>query len=130
MAMSTPLWCLLIVMIMPIMLAGVGGYFRNRLPGGLDNAHPREQISALSGAGARAYAAQQNAWEALALFTAAVLTAQLLSADAAMSANLAMGFVAFRVLHAICYIGGLATLRSLMFAGSLVCAIWLFLLAA
>jgi uncharacterized MAPEG superfamily protein len=117
-------------MVIPLVLAGMGGYFRNKQLGSVDNANPREQAKELSGAGARTVAAQQNAWEALALFTAAVLTAHVLGADPAMSANLAMGFVVFRVLHAACYIGGFATIRSLMFLGSLVCGIWLFVLGA
>lgn len=128
--MTTPLWCLLIVMLMPIVLAGVGGYFRTKQLGTLDNEDPREQIKSLTGAGSRAYAAQQNAWEALALFTAAVLTAHVLMADPERSAQLAIAFVAFRVLHAVCYIGGWATARSLMFMGSLVSLIWLFVLGA
>ena len=128
--MTTPLWCLLIVMLMPIALAGVGGYFRTKQLGTLDNEDPREQIKSLTGAGSRAYAAQQNAWEALALFTAAVLTAHVLGADPERSAQLAVAFVAFRALHAVCYIGGWATLRSLMFMGGLVSLIWLFVLGA
>ncbi|HEY5680154.1 MAG TPA: MAPEG family protein [Pseudomonadales bacterium] len=128
--MTTPLWCLLIVMLMPIVLAGVGGYFRNKQLGTLDNDDPREQIKSLTGAGSRAYAAQQNAWEALALFTAAALTAHVLGADPERSAQLAVAFVVFRVLHGVCYIGGWATLRSLMFMGSLVSLIWLFVLGA
>ena len=39
-----------------------------------------------------------------------------------------VAFVAFRVLHAVCYLTDKATLRSLAFVGALVCAIWLFLL--
>ena len=46
-----------------------------------------------------------------------------------MSATLAMSFVGFRVLHAVAYIADWATLRSLLFVGALVCAIWLFVLA-
>lgn len=128
--MTVPFWCLLIVMFFPIVLAGTGGYFRNKQLGELDNDNPRDQVKQLTGAGARTYAAQQNAWEALALFTAAVLTAHVLNADPAMSANLACAFVAFRVLHPVCYIAGWANARSLMFVGSLVSAIWLFVLAA
>lgn len=128
--MTTPLWCLLVVMVIPLVLAGVGGFLRNKQLGTVDNANPREQIKALSGSGARAYAAQQNAWEALALFTAAVLVAHVTGADPAMSATLAMTFVGFRVLHAICYIGGLATIRTLMFLGAIVCIVWLFVLGA
>jgi len=128
--MTIPFWCLLIVMVLPIVLAGMGGYFRNAQLGTLDNSNPRGQVTELTGAGARVYAAQNNAWEALALFTAAVLTAHVLNADPAMSANLACAFVVFRVLHPICYLAGWATVRSLIFFGSLVSALWLFVLAA
>ena len=126
--MTMPLWCLLIAVLLPNVLAGIGGYYRSRLPGGLDNNNPREQAKALTGAGARAYAAQQNAWEALATFTVAVLTAHVLGADPAMSARLAIGWVAFRVLHAACYLADWGAARSLMHVGAVVCAVWLFLL--
>lgn len=128
--MTVPLWCLLIGIAIPYLLAGVGGYFRGRDPAGFDNRNPREQAKGLTGAGARAYAAQQNAWEALAVFTAAVLTAHALGADPGMSANLAMAWVVFRTAHAVCYLADLATLRSLMFMGGMAAAIWLFVLGA
>jgi uncharacterized MAPEG superfamily protein len=124
--MTSVLWCLLFVAIMPILLAIVGGYFRTKEPDGLDNNHPRQQIQALSGAGARAYAAQQNAWEALAIFTAAVVSAYISPADPATATQLALGFVGFRVLHAGSYLANLAVLRGVAFAGGMVCAIWLF----
>jgi uncharacterized MAPEG superfamily protein len=127
---TIPLWCLLIAVLLPNVLAGIGGYYRSRLPGGLDNNNPREQAKALTGAGARAYAAQQNAWEALATFTVAVLTAHVLGADPAMSARLAIGWVAFRVLHSVCYLADWGAARSLMHVGAVVCAVWLFLLGA
>ena len=50
-------------------LAGVGGYFRQANLGAVDNENPRTQAALLEGAGARAYAAQANAWEAVALFS-------------------------------------------------------------
>lgn len=127
--MTIPFWCLLIVLIIPYVLAGVAGYFKTTQLGTLDNNNPRQQSAALTGAGARAFAAQQNAWEAMAVFTAAVLVAHFAGADAQMSANLAMAFVAFRLLHAVAYIADWATLRSLLFVGALASAIWLFILA-
>lgn len=127
--MTIPFWCLLIVLIIPYLLAGVAGYFKTTQLGTLDNNNPRQQSAALTGAGARAFAAQQNAWEAMAVFTAAVLVAHFAGADAQMSANLAMAFVAFRLLHAVAYIADWATLRSLLFVGALASAIWLFILA-
>ncbi|MEZ5559465.1 MAG: MAPEG family protein [Pseudomonadales bacterium] len=126
--MTTPLICLLITMFLPLVWANVGGYYRTRLPGGMDNNNPRRQAQQLEGAGARAYAAQQNAWEALALFAPAVIVAHMLGADPGTSAALAMAFVAFRIAHGICYLADWGAPRSLMFMGGLVCTIWLFLL--
>ena len=128
--MTTPLICLLIVVFIPIVLAGTGGYFRFRQLGSLDNNNPREQVRELTGAGARVYAAQQNAWEATAIFTAAVVAAHLLEAEPGMSAMLAIAFVAFRVLHPIFYIADIAPLRSICFLGAVVSAVWLFVLGA
>ncbi len=128
--MTTPMVCLLITLLLPLVLAGVGGYFRSREPGGMDNNDPRGQVNKLTGPGARAYAAQQNAWEAIALFTPAVLVAHVLGADPATSAALAITFVGLRVIHGICYLADLATLRSLAFVASLVCVIWLFTLGS
>lgn len=52
--MSTPLWCLVIVALLPYVLSFTGGYFRLRQFGGVDNKHPRQQIAQLEGVGARA----------------------------------------------------------------------------
>ena len=41
--MTTPLWCLVIVAILPYLLGFLGGYFRMRQFGSLDNKHPRFQ---------------------------------------------------------------------------------------
>ena len=70
--MTTPLWCLFAVSFFPLMLSFVSGYFRNKEFGTVDNKYPRQQSAQLTGPGARAVAAQGNAWEALAMFTVAV----------------------------------------------------------
>lgn len=127
--MSTVLWCLLLVAIMPILLAFVGAYCRGKQLGHMDNNNPRQQVAELTGVGSRAYAAQQNAWEALPIFTAAVVSAYISQADPAMTTNLALGFVGFRILHAGFYLADLAALRSLAFMGGMVCAIWMFVQA-
>jgi uncharacterized MAPEG superfamily protein len=126
--MNTVLWCLLIVAVLPILLAFVGGYLRNSQLGSFDNNNPREQAKELTGAGSRAYAAQQNAWEALAIFTAAVVAAYITQADPDRAATLAMAFIGFRVLHAGFYLADLAVLRSLSFMGGMVCAVWMFVM--
>lgn len=127
--MTTPLWCLFIVALMPYPLAFLSGYFKNSQLGSVDNKNPRAQALLLEGPGARTVAAQANAWEALAVFTAAVVAAHLAGADPGSSATAAMLFVVARVLHAVFYVANLDLLRSLAFVFGLGNAIWLFSLA-
>jgi uncharacterized MAPEG superfamily protein len=128
--MTTPFWCLLVVVLLPFVLAGLGGYFRFQQFGSVDNKTPRKQSAALEGAGARAMSAQQNAWEALAVFTAAVVVAHLAGADAGTSATASLVFVAARILHPIFYVTNLDALRSLSFLIGLGACISLFVSAA
>jgi len=128
--MTTPFWCLIFVALFPIVLAFVGDYYRITALGSLDNRHPRGQAAALEGPGARSYAAQANAWEALPVFTVAVVLAHLTGAAPGASATASLVFVAARIIHPILYIADLSTLRSLSFLVGLGCCIWLFVLAA
>lgn len=128
--MTTPFWCLLIAAILPISLSWVSGYFRHQQLGVIDNKNPREQSAALTGAGARAVAAQSNSWEALLVFTGAVFVSHLLAADAEQAALAAMLFIAARLLYVICYLADWDALRSLSFIAGLGCSIWLYLMAA
>jgi len=129
---TTPLWCLVIVALLPYPLAFLGGYFKTRQFGTIDNKHPRQQTLELEGAGARAAAAQANAWEALAFFTAVVGVLSFASPEAARgatAANLSLGFLATRVLHPIFYLANLDILRSIVFLVGIVCAIGLLWIA-
>lgn len=130
--MTTPFWCLLAVIILPILLAGLGGYYRGKELGSADNNHPRTQAAQLSGTGpgARAYAAQANAWEALAMFAPAVLVAHLAGVPETAAAPWAIAFVVARILHPIFYVRNLAPLRSLSFFAGIVCVIALFVQSA
>jgi|TARA_Y100000310_G_scaffold297634_2_gene330810 uncharacterized MAPEG superfamily protein len=128
--MTTPFWCLLIVVALPLLLAFVGDYFRFKQFEKFDNNHPRAQVLGLEGAGARSYAAQDNAWEAVAMFVPAVLVAHLTGVAAETAALAAMIFVGARVAHAILYIANIAALRSLSFVVGLGCCLWLFYLSA
>jgi uncharacterized MAPEG superfamily protein len=128
--MTITLWCLFGVLLIPIVLAAIGGYFRGKEFDTVDNKYPRLQASQLTGIGARVYAAQENAWEAAILFTAAALTSHLTGVSPEASAPWALGFVAARVLHAALYIGDKDTARSLAFFASMVCVVALFVQAA
>jgi uncharacterized MAPEG superfamily protein len=124
--MNTVLVCLLIAVLLPYVLAGIGGYYKGQQFGKVDNNNPREQSAKLSGAGARAVAAQQNAWEALAVFTASVAAAFFAGVDAAALALPATIFVAARLAHAFCYLRDLASARSGSFFVATLACLWIF----
>lgn len=128
--MTIPFWCLLVAALLPIVLSWVSGYYRQQQLGNIDNKHPRQQYAQLQGAGARAVAAQQNAWEALMIFTGAVLIAHLAGANGAQASMAALIFVAARALHAVFYLANWDILRSLAFVVGLGCSIWLYVMAA
>ena len=128
--MTTPFWCLFAALFFPYILNGITVYFKVKQLGSVDNRHPRLQATQLEGAGARAWAAQQNAWEALLVFGPAVIVAHLAGADPDASSMTCFVFLGARVLHAICYIANLAPLRTLMFAVGTICCLRLFALSA
>tara|TARA_A100001037_G_C15128203_1_gene627378 strand:+ start:2021 stop:2407 length:387 start_codon:yes stop_codon:yes gene_type:complete len=128
--MTTTLWCLFIVVLLPFLLSVLGHYHRAKQLGQIDNKNPRLQATQLTGIGARIYAAQSNAWEAIMLFAPAALTSVITGVDPEVAAPWAIAFVAARVLHAVFYITDQDKLRSLAFIGSMVCTITLFLQAA
>jgi uncharacterized MAPEG superfamily protein len=128
--MTTPFWCVLVAILLPYVLTGVAAYFKQQQFGTIDNRQPRDQAAALEGAGARAYAAQQNAWEALQVFGLSVVVAHLAGADPGASATASIVFIVARVLHGVSYVADLASLRSLSFLVATGCCLWLFWLAA
>jgi uncharacterized MAPEG superfamily protein len=128
--MTIPFWCLLVAILMPYVLAGVGGYFRQKQFGGIDNKYPRLQKAQLEGAGARAAGAEQNAFETLPVFATAVLVSHLAGADPARAALFSEIFVATRVLHAIFYLANIDALRSLSFLLGFACCVALFVISA
>ena len=114
---------------LPYVLAALGGYFRIKQLGVLDNNHPRIQATHLEGIAARAWAAQANAWEALAVFGVVVIVAHLAHADAEASATASLIYLATRLAHPILYLANLATVRTLVFVVGLGCIVRLILLA-
>ncbi len=127
--MNTVIGSLLILCLLPIICSWVGGYFRQQQLGSVDNKEPRIQSQQLSGAGARAVAAQANSWEALAVFSAAVLALFIGGVDLRSISTLVMVFVALRIAYIPAYIGNIDKLRSLLFLGSYGICMYFFYLA-
>ncbi|OLO06493.1 hypothetical protein BTW08_17120 [Salinicola sp. MH3R3-1] len=124
--MNLPLWCLLITALLPFWLAFWGSSVRRREFGHLDNQHPRQQYAQMEGKGARLWAAQSNAWEALALFTAGIVAVQTTASGGWLADVACIVFVLARIGHGLCYAMNLATLRSAIFCVSLVAVLCLF----
>lgn len=128
--MTIPLWCLFIATFLPLVAAGAGSVARSKMPGGADNNNPRQQALQLEGFGARAYAAQANAWESLAVFTVAVFINHVAQGAASTSALLAVLFIAARLGHLGAYLGDKGGLRSGFFGIGFLCCIGLVILGA
>jgi uncharacterized MAPEG superfamily protein len=124
--MTTALWCLMIATVLPIVCTGIAKWGFE----GFDNHRPREWLAKQSGWRARANAAQANSWEALAIFTAAVLTAHLVEAPQPRIDLLALVFTAARVAYIVCYVADLASLRSLVWLVGLGASLALFFAGA
>ena len=127
--MNTVIGSLLILCILPLSCAWIAGYHRQKQLGSIDNKEPRIQALQLTGAGARAMAAQANSWEALAVFSAAILAVFISGVALQSVATWSMAFVALRIVYIPMYIGNQDKLRSLVFIAGFGICIYLFYLA-
>ncbi|MFM0648756.1 MAPEG family protein [Paraburkholderia bryophila] len=122
--MTIPHLCLLIVALLPFpwtMLAKGSKRYDNRAP--------RAYLAGLDGWRARAQAAHQNAWEALAMFTAAIVVAAQAGGASTRVDALAIAFVVARVLHGVFYVANMASLRSLAWFVGVACVVSIFVVS-
>lgn len=127
--MSTIVLSLWFVSLMPIVSAWVGGYYRFRQFGRIDNKHPRLEQSQLDGAGARAVASQANCWEALALWIVALFAAYVTGVPLDSLATVAWLFMGARLLHFVSYLANQDVIRSLAFMVAFGCCLYILVLA-
>jgi uncharacterized MAPEG superfamily protein len=127
--MNTVIGSLLILCVLPLVCSWIAGYHRQKQLGSIDNKEPRAQWTQLTGAGARAVAAQGNCWEALAVYTAAIVAIAVSGVDMQSIAILSGVFVALRIAYIPAYIGNLDKLRSLIFLAGYGICIYFFILA-
>jgi uncharacterized MAPEG superfamily protein len=123
--MTIPHLCLLFVALLPFPWTLLAKADRR-----YDNHAPRTYLAGLAGWRARAHAAHQNAWEALAMFTAAIVVAGQAGGSNPWINWLAMTFVVMRVLHGVLYVANLASLRSLVWFVGVACVVSMFFISA
>ena len=93
-----------------------------------DNKNPREFLAKTTGLAARANAVQQNSFESLPLFIAAVLLAEYMVVPQSVVMTFGIAYIVFRILFGICYLINWATLRSIFWLLSILCSVSLLLL--
>ena len=107
--------CLFIALLLPILAKAPVAFAMSKL-GGYNNNHPREQQQKLTGFGARALAAHQNAFESLILFTPAIILAIATNNTEMSVCMLAIIHVLSRVLYNLFYLVDWHLLRSIVWA--------------
>jgi len=124
-------WCVLIACFLPsvtALLAKIGSQRLTFNNGKYDNNNPRERESKLMGWQKRAMAAHSNGYEALPLFIAAVIFAQMAQAGQGRIDMLTMAFVTLRVAYVAVYLMNFGNLRSLIWAAAVATNVGLFLM--
>ena len=124
---ASAIWAMVVASLLPWVMsivAKASGGFKIR-----NNAHPRDFFQHATGVAARANAAQQNSYETLPIFLAAVLTAMLFFVPQSIINILAWLYVLIRIGFCVAYITNLSTFRSILWTLSMACCLMLFYLA-
>lgn len=120
--------CVLIAIVLPQIWGALAK--KNLIKDGTyDNNASRAQLAHLQGASQRAKWAEQNSYETLPAFIAAVIIAHLAGASQGVMDLLAVVYVVARVLYGICYLRDWASARSLVWLVSFLAIIGLFVVA-
>ncbi|HET7843450.1 MAG TPA: MAPEG family protein [Xanthomonadales bacterium] len=107
-------WCVLAAALMPIVFTGLAKFSGLKY----NNKRPREFQAQLTGWRLRAHWAHLNSFEAFPFFAAGVLVAQQAGADQTRVDQLALAYIAARVVYGGMYIANLAPVRSLVWAAA------------
>ncbi len=108
-------WCILAAAVLPVVCAGIaksGLFSVSPKKGGYDNNNPRAWLARQTDWRARANAAQDNTFEALPFFFAAVIIAHQLHAQQTAVDILAFLFVVLRIAYVVMYVADMAKTRS------------------
>lgn len=126
--MTVILICLLVVVFLPF-VAKIPLAIAMKQQGGYDNHHPRTQQAGLTGFGARALAAHQNAFEAIIIFTPAVLVAIITQQIDQTVQWAAIAFVGARLCFNLFYLINQGLLRSTSWIIGTICSFYIFIQA-
>ena len=124
--MTIAYWCVLAAGLLPFVAITFAKWDKSYLRG---NVAPREWEARLQGMQARAHAAHLNSFEAFPLFAAGVIIASLCKAPQPTIDGIAIAFVLSRLVYIACYLGNLATMRSVVWMVGMGLTVALFVIA-
>ncbi len=113
--MNILLGCLFIAMLLPF-IAKIPLALAMHKESQYDNKHPRAQQARLTGFGARALAAHQNAFESLIIFGAAIATTIAVGQTGELIQTLAITHIVARIAYNILYLVNWHMLRSMVWS--------------
>ncbi|TWX69750.1 MAPEG family protein [Colwellia demingiae] len=119
--MTTLIICLFLALLLPLLAKAPVAYAMAKF-GGYNNNHPREQQSKLTGFGARALAAHQNAFESVILFAPAIVLALATGNTHQAVIVLAIVHIISRVLYNIFYLLNIGLFRSIVWGVATLCS--------
>lgn len=125
--MTVAFWCVLVALLAPYILSVAARAQTSRASYVED---PRAYSERLTGWHRRAHLAHLNAFEAVPAIVAGVMVAEFTHAPRAYIDALALAFIAFRAMHAACYIADKPMLRSHAWRLGIICVIGLFVISA
>ena len=127
--MKVAIICLNILVLFPLLLTLVTGYFRKVQLGVIDNNNPRVQYGQLHGVGQRLVAAQSNSWEAIIFYMASILVVYLAGVDPKYIVTPCIAFVVCRVFYIAAYAANQGLLRTIFFIAGILCCFYMFHMA-
>lgn len=124
--MTIAYWCVLIAGLLPVLTVAIAKGGKKDF----DNAQPRRWLEQQDGIRARADAAHRNHFEAFPFFAAGVLIAHQCDAPQHLVDQLAMVFIALRIVYTVMYLTDRATFRTIFWALGMLTVIGQFILSA
>lgn len=124
--MSIAVLCILIAVLLPTLTMGLSKFTSI---GSYDNNSPRDWAAAQKGWRLRAYWAQNNHFEALPGFAAAIILCLIAGVDRAWLDQWAMIFIAVRLVYTAIYLANIGALRTLVWLGGTAIVVWMLIRA-
>jgi uncharacterized MAPEG superfamily protein len=122
--MTTAYWCVFIAILMPVLFTGLAKFTGGFMP--KDNHAPRPFLDKLSGWRQRSNWVQQNTFESIPGFMAAVIIAHQMGGNQDNIDMLAISYIIIRIVYGILYIADVALLRTIAWSLGVACILGLF----